>query len=78
MTEDHEQIEELLGLWRNRRRASADVRRVAQHHISELDQKIDELQAMRRTLHELVQHGHGERRPDCPILDDLAGAHQCP
>ena len=45
------QIAQLLGLWRNRRRASADVRRVAQHHISELDQKIAELQAMRRTLH---------------------------
>jgi Cu(I)-responsive transcriptional regulator len=66
-------IAQLLGLWRNRRRASADVRRVAQHHISELDQKIEELQAMRRTLHQLVQHCHGDIRPDCPILDDLSG-----
>jgi Cu(I)-responsive transcriptional regulator len=66
-------IAQLLGLWRNRRRASADVRRVAQHHISELDQKIEELQAMRRTLHQLVQHCHGAIRPDCPILDDLSG-----
>jgi MerR family transcriptional regulator, copper efflux regulator len=68
---------QLLGLWRNRRRASADVRRVAQHHISELDQKIERLQAMRRTLHQLVQHCHGDRRPDCPILDDLAGDQPC-
>ena len=67
------EIEQLLGLWRNRRRASADVRRVAQEHISELDQKIGELQAMRRTLNQLVEHCHGDRRPDCPILDDLAG-----
>jgi MerR family transcriptional regulator, copper efflux regulator len=72
------QIEQLLGLWRNRRRASADVRRVAQHHISELDLKIAELQAMRRTLDQLVQDCHGDRRPDCPILDDLAGDHACP
>ena len=67
------EIEQLLGLWRNRRRASGDVRRVAQQHIAELDQKIAELQAMRRTLHQLVQHCHGDRRPECPILDDLAG-----
>jgi MerR family transcriptional regulator, copper efflux regulator len=67
------EIEHLLGLWRNRRRASGDVRRVAQQHIAELDQKIAELQAMRRTLHQLVQHCHGDRRPECPILDDLAG-----
>jgi MerR family transcriptional regulator, copper efflux regulator len=69
------EIGQLLGLWRNRRRASADVRRVAQQHISELDQKIEELQAMRRTLTELVQHCQGDRRPECPILDDLAGDH---
>ena len=70
------EIGQLLGLWRNRRRASGDVRRVAQQHIAELDQKIAELQAMRRTLHQLVQHCHGDRRPECPILDDLAGAAQ--
>ena len=70
------EIERLLGLWRNRRRASGDVRRVAQQHIAELDQKIAELQAMRRTLHQLVQHCHGDRRPECPILDDLSGEAQ--
>jgi|SRR5215510_13421928 len=69
------EIAQLLGLWRNRRRTSADVRRVAQQHISELDQKIEELQAMRRTLTALVHSCHGDRRPDCPILDDLAGDH---
>jgi Cu(I)-responsive transcriptional regulator len=70
------EIGQLLGLWRNRRRASGDVRRVAQQHITELDQKIAELQAMRRTLTELVQHCHGDRRPECPILDDLSGDHR--
>jgi MerR family transcriptional regulator, copper efflux regulator len=70
------QIARLLGLWRNRRRSSADVRRIALQHIDELDQRIEKLQAMRRTLDELVQHCHGDRRPDCPILDDLAGEAQ--
>lgn len=68
------QIDRLLGLWRNRRRASGDVRRIAQQHITDLDTKIENLQAMRRTLQGLVQHCHGDHRPDCPILDDLAGA----
>ena len=68
------QIERLLGLWRNRRRASSDVRRIAQQHISDLETKIENLQAMRRTLQQLVQHCHGDQRPECPILDDLAGA----
>jgi MerR family transcriptional regulator, copper efflux regulator len=70
------QIEHLLSLWRNRRRASADVRRVAQQQIIELEQKIEKLQSMRRTLQQLVQHCHGDRRPECPILDDLAGKEQ--
>lgn len=65
-------VERLLGLWQNRRRTSADVRRIAQHHIEELDRKIDELQGMRRTLEHLVRHCHGDERPDCPILDDLS------
>ena len=67
------QIERLLGLWRNRRRASGEVRRIAQQHIDDLQAKIESLQAMRRTLQQLVRHCHGDDRPDCPILDDLAG-----
>ena len=69
-----EEIERLLGLWQNRRRSSADVRRVAQQHLVDLDRRIQELLAIRRTLQELVQHCHGDHRPDCPILDVLAGA----
>ena len=67
------EIKELLGLWHNRRRASADVKRMAEKHVKELDQKIAEMQAMRRTLVNLTEHCHGDARPDCPILDDLAG-----
>jgi MerR family copper efflux transcriptional regulator len=66
------EIQQLLGLWQNRRRASADVRRIAQTHITALDLKIQELQGMRRTLEQLVINCHGDARPDCPILDELA------
>jgi len=66
-------IETLLGLWNNRRRASSEVKRLATQHICDLDRRIAELQAMRRTLAELSRHCHGDHRPDCPILDDLAG-----
>jgi Cu(I)-responsive transcriptional regulator len=65
------EIQVLLGLWKNRRRASADVKRLAARHVAELDGRIAALQAMRRTLLELSAHCHGDQRPDCPILDDL-------
>jgi Cu(I)-responsive transcriptional regulator len=66
------EIDQLLALWQNRRRASADVRRVAQAHMADLDRRIAELMAVRRTLERLVEHCHGDARPDCPILEDLA------
>jgi Cu(I)-responsive transcriptional regulator len=67
------EVAQLLGLWQNRRRSSGDVRRVAQRHINDLEQKIDELQGMKRTLEALVHRCHGDQRPECPILEDLAG-----
>jgi Cu(I)-responsive transcriptional regulator len=70
------EIDQLLALWLNRRRTSAEVRRVAEKHIAELDAKIQELQAMRRTLEALVHNCHGDDRPDCPILEDLAAPSQ--
>jgi MerR family transcriptional regulator, copper efflux regulator len=70
------EVEQLLGLWQNRRRSSGDVRRIAQRHIGELEQKIDELQGMRRALEDLVHRCHGDHRPDCPILEDLAGSDE--
>lgn len=68
------EIAGLLGLWRDRRRASADVKRIASRHMAGLDARIAELQGMRRSLENLVHCCHGDSRPDCPILDDLAGA----
>jgi MerR family transcriptional regulator, copper efflux regulator len=67
------EIKTLLGLWQNRRRASADVKKLAAKHVQDLDRKIAEMQSMRRTLVDLARHCHGDDRPDCPILDDLAG-----
>ena len=67
------EIKDLLGLWNNRRRASADVKRLATEHVKELDARIAEMRAMRRTLAHLAEHCHGDDRPDCPILEDLAG-----
>lgn len=67
-----EQIANLLALWRDKGRASADVRRLAREHIGELERKIGEMEAMRRTLETLAHSCHGDQRSDCPILDDLA------
>lgn len=66
------EIAELVSLWRNRRRASASVKRIAQQHVLDLSARITAMQAMQRTLQNLLQHCHGDERPDCPILDDLA------
>lgn len=69
-----EQIADLLALWRDRSRASADVKRLALEHVAELDRKAAELQAMSRTLRGLVARCHGDDRPECPIVEDLAKA----
>jgi len=66
------EITALLGLWRNRRRASADVKRIALAHVDDLQRRIDEMQSMRRTLQHLAHCCAGDARPECPILDDLA------
>jgi len=68
------QVRELLALWRDRRRASGDVKRLALAKIGEIDRKIGELAALRRSLFDLAERCHGDDRPHCPILDALAGA----
>jgi Cu(I)-responsive transcriptional regulator len=66
------QIAELLRLWRDQRRPSREVKHVALAHIAALERKIGELQAMKASLEHLTAHCHGDERPECPILDDLA------
>lgn len=66
------EVAALLTLWQDRERASADVRRLAQGHIADIEAKIEELQGIRRTLQTLVERCHGDDRPDCPILEGIA------
>ena len=68
-----EDVGALLALWTDRDRASADVKKLARAHIEEVDQRIAELESIRNTLADLMEHCHGDHRPDCPVLDALAG-----
>ncbi len=70
------EIATLLGLWQDKARASSQVKSIAQAHIDDLNQRIADMQAMQRSLQSLVQCCHGDDRPDCPILDNLAAAQQ--
>ena len=67
-----EDVRNLLALWDDEERPSAEVKSVAQRHLNAIEEKIDKLQAMRKTLKHLIAGCHGDERPDCPILDDLA------
>ena len=68
-----EEIRQLLTLWHDGERSSADVKRLALARAGELKRKAKELGAMRRSLEHLAERCHGDDRPDCPILIDLEG-----
>ena len=65
-------IKQLVGLWRDKGRSSAAVKKIAGRHIEELRRKLAELDAMVKTLEHLMRHCHGDQRPECPILEDLS------
>lgn len=67
-----EETRELLALWHDKSRASADVKKLAMAHVRDLEAKAAELSAMADTLRHLATHCHGDHRPDCPILTDFA------
>jgi Cu(I)-responsive transcriptional regulator len=67
-----EECRQLLALYEDKARASADVKAIALSKITEVDRKMAELQVLKRTLTHLAEHCHGDERPECPILDDLA------
>jgi len=69
-----EECRALLSLYEDRDRASSDVKTMARAHLDQITEKIAALQDMQATLSELVNKCHGDDRPDCPILDGLAGA----
>ena len=64
-------IKQLVGLWRNKSRPSAQVKKIALKHKIELEKKLKEVQSMLGTINNLVEHCHGDDRPDCPILNEL-------
>jgi Cu(I)-responsive transcriptional regulator len=66
------QVAVLLNLWNDRSRASADVKALALQHAADLRARIEEMQAMQRTLEDLARKCHGDGRPECPIIDGLA------
>jgi Cu(I)-responsive transcriptional regulator len=68
-----EETEHLLSLWRDKSRASAEVKAIATRHVAELERKITELEEMAATLRHLASSCHGDARPHCPILNELAG-----
>jgi Cu(I)-responsive transcriptional regulator len=65
----------LLELYRDRHRASRDVKEMALKHVAELDRKLRELTQIRDTIATLAERCHGDQRPDCPILDELGAGH---
>ena len=69
-----QELKQLVALYRDHGRASADVKAIALQHIEHIDRKLAELQTVRAALADLASRCHGDARPDCPILDDLAGA----
>lgn len=66
------EIKKLVGLWRNKTRASSDVKALSLAHVKVLEDKISELQSMVDIIKHLSRTCHGDNRPDCPILDNLA------
>jgi MerR family copper efflux transcriptional regulator len=73
-----EQIADLVSLWRDRERASKDVKAIALEHVDVLERKIRELQEMASTLKHLARNCHGDTRPHCPILEELASDDPLP
>ena len=70
------EVSQLLALWRDKNRASADVKALALEHARVLDDRIEQLKAVRGTILALAERCHGDRRPDCPILADIASGAQ--
>lgn len=69
-------IKELLSLWKNKKRTSSNVKKIAEKHIENLERKVQKINNMLETLKHLNQNCHGDDRPDCPILSNLESANE--
>lgn len=67
-----EDIQKLLSLWQDKKRASADVKKLALAHVNEIEARIRELESVKHAILHLSDRCHGDERPECPILDELA------
>ncbi len=67
-----EDMQKLLSLWQDKKRASADVKKLALAHVNEIDARIRELESVKQAVLDLAEHCHGDNRPECPIIDELA------
>ena len=71
-----QQVGELLSLYGDKGRLSAEVKSIALQHVGHIERKVQELETLRQTLLRLANHCNGDERPDCPILEDLAATHE--
>ncbi len=67
-----EDIQKLLSLWQDKKRASADVKKLALTHVNEIEARIRELESVKHAIMHLAERCHGDERPECPILEELA------
>lgn len=67
-----EDVQKLLSLWQNKRRASSKVKAMALEHVAVIEARIRKLESMKRAVLDLADRCHGDNRPDCPIIDELA------
>ncbi|MDG3577970.1 Cu(I)-responsive transcriptional regulator [Rhizobium sp. YJ-22] len=72
-----EECRQLLSLYDDKQRASAEVKAIAETKLADIDRKLKELSSLREALTHLVAHCHGDDRPDCPIIDELSGQIRC-
>ncbi len=72
-----EECRQLLSLYDDKQRASAEVKAIAETKLADIDRKLKELSSLREALTHLVAHCHGDDRPDCPIIDELSGQVWC-
>lgn len=73
---ESEEIKRLLSLWQNPRRSARDVKRLAESHLADVEARIEQMRMIAASLSHLVEHCHGEDRPDCPILEALEAADE--